>query len=61
MTINARTDGDLEFLPFRDDVRFAQLRDNSRAKVAAMRERIEKMLQDPDHNPASADLAPPGL
>jgi tetratricopeptide (TPR) repeat protein len=61
MTINARTDGDLEFLPFRDDARFAQLRDGSRAKVAAMRDRIAKMLQDADRLPASADVVPQRL
>jgi tetratricopeptide (TPR) repeat protein len=48
LTINARSDNDFEFLPFQNDARFAELRKTSLAKVAAMRERLEKTLSAED-------------
>ena len=46
LTINARNDGDFEFLPFKGDARFATLRAASLARVAAMRTRIARELED---------------
>ncbi len=50
LTINASNDGAIEFVPFQDDSRFAELRKASQAKVAIMRERVEQTLQAEDRN-----------
>lgn len=55
LTINARNDGDFEFLPFKGDARFAELRTASLDAVAAMRARVEHALQD------AAPPRPPSL
>lgn len=44
MRINPRNDGDLAFLPFKDDARFAQLRNEQAAELSAMRERVLAQL-----------------
>lgn len=44
LTINARNDGDFEFLPFKGDARFAELRRASLANVAVMRTQVEREL-----------------
>jgi tetratricopeptide (TPR) repeat protein len=48
LTINASNDGSIEFVPFQKDARFAELRKASLAKVAEMRERVEKTLSAED-------------
>lgn len=45
LTINARTDGDIEFLPFLGDARFTELRARSKTYVAAQREKIAAQLE----------------
>jgi hypothetical protein len=61
LTIDARNDGDFEFLPFEGDARLAELRKTSLAKVAAMRERVIATLQAPDAPSAPSEAAPATL
>lgn len=54
MRISARTAGDLQFLPFRDDARFAELRKSQAAELAVMRERALAMMASPPDPTARA-------
>lgn len=55
MTINARTTADIEFLPFKDDARFAELRQEQAAKLAAMRKHVLALVSSPDPTTAMPD------
>ena len=61
LTSNARTEGYYEFLPFQGDARFAAWQEASRAKVAAMRQHIQRMLKQPGYQPTAAEAAPRGV
>lgn len=61
LTSNARTEGYYEFLPFRGDARFNAWQKASRAKVAVMRQQIQRMLKQPGYQPTVAAAATRGL
>lgn len=60
LTSNPRTDGYAEFLPFQGDTRFAAWQKASRAKVAVMRQHIQRMLKQPGYQPTAAEAATRG-
>lgn len=53
LTINHRNRGDVEFLPFRDDARFATLRVQSESHLAEQRRAIDELLKFDAPDPRS--------